>query len=53
MQTVRRQVFEQGLRVGSIPPGLVVTALLASRHQRFRRLYPAPDFRAFDPIPCP
>jgi ribitol 2-dehydrogenase len=29
VQTVRRQVFKHGIRVGSISPGPVVTALLA------------------------
>lgn len=29
MQTVRRQVFKHGIRVGSISPGPVITALLS------------------------
>ena len=29
MQTVRRQVFKHGLRVGAISPGPVMTALVA------------------------
>jgi ribitol 2-dehydrogenase len=29
VQTVRRQVFKHGIRVGSITPGLVISALLA------------------------
>jgi ribitol 2-dehydrogenase len=29
VQTVRRQVFKHGIRVGSISPGPVITALLA------------------------
>ena len=29
MQTVRRQVFKHGIRVGAISPGPVVTALIA------------------------
>ncbi len=29
MQTVRRQVFKHGIRVGSISPGPVISALLA------------------------
>ena len=29
MQTVRRQVFRHGIRVGSVSPGPVVTGLLA------------------------
>ena len=29
MQTVRRQVFKHGIRVGAISPGPVITALLA------------------------
>ena len=29
MQTVRRQVFKHGIRVGSVSPGPVITSLLA------------------------
>ncbi|MNE84302.1 Ribitol 2-dehydrogenase [compost metagenome] len=29
MQTVRRQVFKHGIRVGAISPGPVITSLLA------------------------